>query len=512
MLRPMADPLSPPPSPTQGHHAGPRKLVRRPDDGMVAGVCAGVAEYFDLDPVIVRLGAVALLFSGIGFVLYPAAWIFVPASDGHAYVDTTRPANGDRHRQVAAVGLIVIALCIIAGGWWWLPRHWLLPLGLIGAGAFLLARRDKDDHPAPPPPAPPVPPYDAPRAAPGAWPGNPPTSVVPAPPAPAGATEAPTSGVATADAATGSADGDAATGSGDSDSDSDSTVAGGDDDAEGDPAMADEHDPDHPTTPSGATPTGAYWTAGAAATAVDDAPAGGATSVFGPDAGDAGGQQPPDGDPFHTRELPFPPVPPDVAGHHRRRGRFVSPLVFGALLMWGGAAWLGGVELPTALAVGLLILGSGFVLGAFVGGSKALIAPALVIGALLVVASIADIPWDSGIGERHWEPHDVRHLHRSYRLAIGEGTLDLSDLDLAAGTIHHVDAKVGIGHLRVVVPEGVQLDITGHNGAGDVQLLGKEDDGFQVDVDRTVEGSDSQGRLDLDLEVGMGDLEVVRAA
>jgi phage shock protein PspC (stress-responsive transcriptional regulator) len=463
---------------------------------MVAGVCAGVAEYFDLDPVIVRLGAVALLFSGIGFVLYPAAWIFVPAADGHAYLDANRPASGDRHRQVAAVGLIVIALCIIAGGWWWLPRHWLFPLGLIGAGAFLLARRDKDDDVTAPPP-PPTPPQDAPRAAPGSWQSTPPTSVVPAPPAPAGTTEAPTSAVATAE-------------SGDNDS---SSAAGGDDDAEGDPAMSDDHDPTDPDA------SGTAGTAGGTATAVDDAPVGDSTSVFATEAGDAGGGgEPPTGDPFRTQELPFPPVPPDGpdAHHHRhhrtRRGRFVSPLVFGALLIWGGAAWLGGVELPTALAVGLLILGSGFVLGAFVGGSKALIAPALVIGGLLVVASIADIPWDSGIGERHWQPQDVSHLHRSYKLAIGEGTLDLSDLDLAAGQTRHVDAKVGIGHLKVIVPDDVQLDLTGHVGAGDVEILGKEDDGFQVDIDRTVAGADDRGKLDLDLEVGLGDLEVVRAA
>ena len=46
---------------------------------MVAGVAAGVAEYFDFDVVIVRVVLVALaLMGGIGMPLYLAAWLLVP--------------------------------------------------------------------------------------------------------------------------------------------------------------------------------------------------------------------------------------------------------------------------------------------------------------------------------------------------------------------------------------------------------------------------------------------------
>src|SRR5207244_988607 len=108
------------------------------------------------------------------------------------------------------------------------------------------------------------------------------------------------------------------------------------------------------------------------------------------------------GDP--TMAMPAPPPMPTVASPRRRR--FLGPLVFGALLIWGGAAWLGGVEIQDALAIGLCILGGGFVLGAFVGGSRALVFPALLIGAALVFTSTVDIPWDAGIGDRSWEPKD----------------------------------------------------------------------------------------------------------
>jgi phage shock protein PspC (stress-responsive transcriptional regulator) len=45
----------------------------------VAGVCAGVAEFFDVDPTLVRLGFVVLgLFGGLAVPLYVAGWLLIP--------------------------------------------------------------------------------------------------------------------------------------------------------------------------------------------------------------------------------------------------------------------------------------------------------------------------------------------------------------------------------------------------------------------------------------------------
>jgi phage shock protein PspC (stress-responsive transcriptional regulator) len=56
-----------------------RRLFRDPDDHLVAGVCAGIANYFDVDAVWIRL-AFALFFpiGGTGFLLYIILWIIVP--------------------------------------------------------------------------------------------------------------------------------------------------------------------------------------------------------------------------------------------------------------------------------------------------------------------------------------------------------------------------------------------------------------------------------------------------
>lgn len=58
-----------------------RRLFRNPNDRVFGGVCSGVANYFDIDPVIVRLVfAVMFLTAGIGLVAYILAWIIIPAA------------------------------------------------------------------------------------------------------------------------------------------------------------------------------------------------------------------------------------------------------------------------------------------------------------------------------------------------------------------------------------------------------------------------------------------------
>jgi phage shock protein PspC (stress-responsive transcriptional regulator) len=56
-------------------------LYRDTDDAIIAGVASGIARYFDVDPVIVRLAfAVSIFFSGIGILAYIILWLIVPAA------------------------------------------------------------------------------------------------------------------------------------------------------------------------------------------------------------------------------------------------------------------------------------------------------------------------------------------------------------------------------------------------------------------------------------------------
>ena len=55
------------------------RLTRSTENRMIAGVCAGIAEYFRVDPTLVRLLLVAFTFlGGSGILLYVILWLVMP--------------------------------------------------------------------------------------------------------------------------------------------------------------------------------------------------------------------------------------------------------------------------------------------------------------------------------------------------------------------------------------------------------------------------------------------------
>lgn len=58
-----------------------KRLMRSSNDRLLGGVCAGLAEYFDFDPVLVRIAyAFLTIFSAAfpGLLLYIVMWIVMP--------------------------------------------------------------------------------------------------------------------------------------------------------------------------------------------------------------------------------------------------------------------------------------------------------------------------------------------------------------------------------------------------------------------------------------------------
>ncbi len=56
-----------------------KRLYRSKRESMICGVCGGIAEYFDVDPTLIRLGAVVLIFGwGSGLLAYLVAAIIIP--------------------------------------------------------------------------------------------------------------------------------------------------------------------------------------------------------------------------------------------------------------------------------------------------------------------------------------------------------------------------------------------------------------------------------------------------
>ena len=152
-----------PRSPVSGLPPG---LVRRPDEHVVAGVCAGVARWLGVDPIVVRLAAVILaLANGVGILVYLVAWIVLPEAvpDGagprpvenpgtpgsRSYVPQAPPGPaGRRNAELAlAVGCITVGVLVLVR--WTVPFFpdrlvWPAAIAAVGIGMVLTRTGEAD--------------------------------------------------------------------------------------------------------------------------------------------------------------------------------------------------------------------------------------------------------------------------------------------------------------------------------------------------------------------------------
>ena len=138
-----------------------RRLYRCRDNRVVAGVAAGVAEFFGLDPTLVRvLWFLSIFFGGISLLLYIGLAIIVPleplsAEAAAAAAAAPGATDGHRHRANGSgrwttfFGLVLILFGGLALVGVLLPDvatwRYLWPLFIIGVGAVLVfgaMRRD----------------------------------------------------------------------------------------------------------------------------------------------------------------------------------------------------------------------------------------------------------------------------------------------------------------------------------------------------------------------------------
>ena len=58
-----------------------KRLYRNNTDYKIAGICSGIGDYFEIDPVIIRLLFLLGLFMGGGLIVYIIGWIIIPLKD-----------------------------------------------------------------------------------------------------------------------------------------------------------------------------------------------------------------------------------------------------------------------------------------------------------------------------------------------------------------------------------------------------------------------------------------------
>jgi phage shock protein PspC (stress-responsive transcriptional regulator) len=87
----------------------PRRLLRARSGRLIGGVCAGLGRYFNVDPIIFRIGAVVLVLAGgAGLLAYLAALLLIPSEDSP---DAEEGAPAGRNRWLVIGGLIIL-LCV----------------------------------------------------------------------------------------------------------------------------------------------------------------------------------------------------------------------------------------------------------------------------------------------------------------------------------------------------------------------------------------------------------------
>ena len=153
-----------------------QRLTRNRRKAVIGGVAAGFADYFNVDPVLARLGFVLLfLANGIGLLFYIICWVIMPTNEegvpqqtstGEKVAEEVRAAgeqvraagervanevrevrNGGRGRMIGGVVLIVLGLMFLLDRFSWMFHwpHWLRfgnlwPLILVAIGVSMLMR------------------------------------------------------------------------------------------------------------------------------------------------------------------------------------------------------------------------------------------------------------------------------------------------------------------------------------------------------------------------------------
>jgi phage shock protein PspC (stress-responsive transcriptional regulator) len=130
-----------------------KRLERSRSDRMLAGVCGGLARYFDMHPAFFRVGFVVLtLIGGAGIIIYLAAALVIPDEGRKDSVAAEiLKQRGDRPWPLIGLGLVAVAAAVLlarASFWPHGDAAWVLLL-IAGAMILWLTRRE-------PPPARPV--------------------------------------------------------------------------------------------------------------------------------------------------------------------------------------------------------------------------------------------------------------------------------------------------------------------------------------------------------------------
>ncbi|MDD3657150.1 MAG: PspC domain-containing protein [Atribacterota bacterium] len=123
-----------------------KRLYRSRKNSIIGGVCGGIAEYFDIDPTLVRILTVLIVFlGGAGVVAYIVAWIIIPqnpeqvAEQEQAY-SHSEDVKDDNKNIWGGIILILLGLFFLIRSFFprfVLIKFWPIILVIVGGGLII---------------------------------------------------------------------------------------------------------------------------------------------------------------------------------------------------------------------------------------------------------------------------------------------------------------------------------------------------------------------------------------
>jgi phage shock protein PspC (stress-responsive transcriptional regulator) len=172
---------------------------------------------------------------------------------------------------------------------------------------------------------------------------------------------------------------------------------------------------------------------------------------------------------------------------------------------------LGGTVIASAYAaLALTIVGAMLVVGAWVGRAGGLIFLGVVAAIALAISStVVNTNWD---GDKQIDAHPLSavQVQDSYDMPAGTIDLDLSDVrDLEGLDGRTIEVEANAGEIVVTLPPGLDVAVDADvSVAGEAEVLGERTDGLGAHLQRFIDGGVDAPRLDLDIHLLAGSIEV----
>ncbi|MDD5530737.1 MAG: PspC domain-containing protein [bacterium] len=135
-----------------------KRIYRSRKDHRIGGVCGGMGEYFEIDPVLIRvIWVAAIILAGAGIVAYIIAWAVIPLQPEQEETDkpdkqtaptpVNKPSLEERRKSRRVVsGLIIITIGVLflvnnLFSYWDFEKFWPLILIVLGIAILIMEPR-----------------------------------------------------------------------------------------------------------------------------------------------------------------------------------------------------------------------------------------------------------------------------------------------------------------------------------------------------------------------------------